>query len=629
MRLVHPHTRRRRATGALGIVTIVLGALAIQFFRVQMLQSNDYMLQSESNRLRPLPVAAPRGTIFDRNDRVIADNVPGYVIYVLRESRESTRETLERLKPYLALSDEVIESLMVRYQRWEPLVVEIDADFEVVSVLEERREDFPGIVIETRPKRRYISGNAVSHVLGYVNEITVEELAEPRFSEYEPGVLIGKVGIERQYEERLQGRRGVRYLEVDALGRIVGSLQGIEEDPGQPGEDIRLTLDLDLMEWIHSIFPDSLAGAVVALDPVDGGVLALYSAPTFDPNAFVSGLTPEEWAVLESDPRKPLFNRSVMGLYPPGSTWKLAAAAIALDRGVVGPHEVMPEPCTGGFLHDGLYRRCWLAEGHGYLDLAGAIANSCNVYFYQLGMKIGLDAMLEAGTRIGFAEQCGIDLPQESRGIFPAGRDFWRREFGYDPQEGEVLNLAIGQGPNSQTPLKMAQFYLALARNGSAPTPHLIENPDPTERWRLNVSSESIEVLREGLRGVTAPGGTAVLGTALEHWEVIGKTGTSQNAQDSLRAHAWFAGMAGPWGGEPEIVVVALVEFGESGSGVAAPLVAKTADFYLRRKHGMPPPDSIQTLGEHYRAGRPAPWARRADEAEPSSGEAEPFLNDR
>jgi penicillin-binding protein 2 len=611
MRLVHPHTRRRRAAGALGIVAIVLGALAIQFFRVQMLQSNDYMLQSESNRLRPLPVVAPRGTIFDRNDRVIADNVPGYVIYVLRESRESTREILERLKPYLGLSGEAIESLMVRYQRWEPLVVEIDADFEVVSVLEERREDFPGIVIETRPKRRYISGSAVFHVLGYVNEITVDELAEPRFSEYEPGLLIGKVGIERQYEERLQGRRGVRYLEVDALGRIVGSLQGIEEDPGQPGEDIRLTIDLDLMEWIHSIFPDSLAGAVIALDPVDGGVLALYSAPTFDPNAFVSGLTPEEWAVLEADPRKPLFNRSVMGLYPPGSTWKLAAAAIALDRGVVGPHELMPEPCTGGLLHDGLYRRCWLPEGHGYLDLAGAIATSCNVYFYQLGMKIGLDAMLEAGTRIGFAEQCGIDLPQESRGIFPGGRDFWRREFGYDPQEGEVLNLAIGQGPNSQTPLKMAQFYLALARNGSAPTPHLIEDFDPTERWRLNVSSESIEVLREGLRGVTAPGGTAVLGTALEHWEVIGKTGTSQNAQDSVRAHAWFAGMAGPWGGEPGIVVVALVEFGESGSGVAAPLVAKTADFYLRRKHGMPPPDSIQTLGEHYRAGRPAPWARR------------------
>ncbi len=610
MRLVHPHQRRERANGAMGTVVIVLGLLALQFFRVQMLQSNDYKLQSESNRLRPLPVAAPRGTIFDRNDRVIADNVPGYVVYVLRESRESTRETLERLRPHLGLSDEGIELLMERYSRWEPLVVEMDADFDAVSLLEERREDFPGIYIEMRPKRRYNSGNAVSHVLGYVNEITVEELAEPRFAEYEPGVLIGKVGIEREYEERLQGRRGVRYLEVDALGRIVGSLAGIEEDPGEPGEDIRLTLDLELMEWIHNIFPDSLAGAVVALDPADGGVLALYSAPTFDPNAFVSGLTPDEWAVLESDPQKPLFNRTVMGLYPPGSTWKLAAAAIALDRGVVGPQDHMEEPCTGGLVIDGLYRGCWFAEGHGFLDLAGAIANSCNVYFYQLGQKIGLDPMLEAGTRIGFAEQCGIDLPEESRGIFPESRDFWQRRFGYDPLEGEVLSLAIGQGPNSQTPLKMAQFYLALARDGSAPTPHLIENPDPTEGWRLNMSTESIEVLRAGMRGVTSPGGTAYFGTALEHWEVLGKTGTSQNAQDSLRAHAWFAGMAGPWGGEPEIVVVALVEFGESGSGVAAPLVSKTADFYLRKKHGMAPPDSIQTLGEHYNSGRPAPWAR-------------------
>ena len=609
MRVVHPHNRRRRATGALGVIAIVLGALALQFFRVQMLQSNDYMLQSESNRLRPLPVAAPRGTIFDRNGRVIADNVPGYVIYVLRESPESTRQTLERLKPHLGLSDERIEILMGQYQRWEPLVAEIDADFDAVSVLEERREDFPGIVIETRPKRRYVAGSAVSHVLGYVNEITTEELGEPRFSEYEQGLLIGKVGVERQYEEQLQGRGGVRYLEVDALGRIVGSLAGIDEDPGRPGEDIQLTLDLDLMEWIHRIFPDSLNGAVVALDPVDGGVLALYSAPTFDPNAFVGGLSPEEWDVLESDSEKPLFNRTVMGLYPPGSTWKLAAAAIALERGVVGPHEEMQEPCTGGIVRGGLYRGCWLAEGHGYLDLAGAIANSCNVYFYQLGERIGLDSMLEEGIRIGFAEQCGIDLPEESSGIFPEGRDFWQRAFGYEPLEGEVLSLAIGQGPNSQTPLKMAQFYLALARDGSAPTPHLIEDPDPTEGWRLEVSSESIEVLREGMRGVTSPGGTAYFGTALEHWEVLGKTGSSQNAQDSVRAHAWFAGMAGPWGGEPEIVVVALVEFGESGSSIAAPLMAKTADFYLRKKYGIPI-DTIQTLREHYNRGRPAPWAR-------------------
>ena len=609
MRAQHPHRRRRRAHGALGIAAIVIGALVLQFFRVQVLRSSDYKLRSESNRLRPSAIPAPRGTVFDRYGRVIADNVPGYAVYVLKDSRESIREALERLRPHLGLSDERIESLMERVRRHEPLLVDIDADFAAIAILEERREDFPGIYIEMRPKRRYAGGAAVGHALGYVSEVTAEELETARFAEYEQGMLVGKVGIERQYEDRLQGRQGMRYLEVNATGRIVGPLAGIEEDPGRPGEDLQLTLDLELMEWIHRMFPDSLPGAVVALDPADGGVLALYSAPTFDPNAFVGGISTEDWEALDTDPQKPLLNRTVMGLYPPASTWKLAAAGIALDLGVVGPHEEMPIPCTGGLVYGGEYRSCWLPSGHGFLDLAGAIAQSCNVYFYQLGMKIGLDRMLEAGTRIGFAEQCGIDLPQESRGIFPGERAFWERRFGYRPLEGEVLSLAIGQGPNSQTPLKMAQFYLALARDGSAPAPHLLKSPDLREGWRLNLSRQSIEQLREGIRQVTAPGGTAHYRASLEHWEIIGKTGSGQNAQDPERAHAWFAGMAGPWGGEPEIVVVALVEFGGSGSAMAAPIAAKTADFYLRRKHGIPV-DSIQTLAEHVEAGRPAPWAR-------------------
>ena len=609
MRAQHPHRRRRRAHGALGIAAIVIGALVLQFFRVQVLRSSDYKLRSESNRLRPSAIPAPRGTVFDRYGRVIADNVPGYAVYVLEDSRESIREALERLRPHLGLSDERIESLMERVRRHEPLLVDIDADFAAIAILEERREDFPGIYIEMRPKRRYAGGAAVGHALGYVSEVTAEELETARFAKYEQGMLVGKVGIERQYEDRLQGRQGMRYLEVNATGRIVGPLAGIEEYPGRPGEDLQLTLDLELMEWIHRMFPDSLPGAVVALDPADGGVLALYSAPTFDPNAFVGGISTEDWEALDTDPQKPLLNRTVMGLYPPASTWKLAAAGIALDLGVVGPHEEMPIPCTGGLVYGGEYRSCWLPSGHGFLDLAGAIAQSCNVYFYQLGMKIGLDRMLEAGTRIGFAEQCGIDLPQESRGIFPGERAFWERRFGYRPLEGEVLSLAIGQGPNSQTPLKMAQFYLALARDGSAPAPHLLKSPDLREGWRLNLSRQSIEQLREGIRQVTAPGGTAHYRASLEHWEIIGKTGSGQNAQDPERAHAWFAGMAGPWGGEPEIVVVALVEFGGSGSAMAAPIAAKTADFYLRRKHGIPV-DSIQTLAEHVEAGRPAPWAR-------------------
>jgi penicillin-binding protein 2 len=609
VRAQHPHRKRVRAHGALAIAALVLGALGFQFFRIQVLRSSDYKLRSESNRFRPLAVPAPRGTVFDRYGKVIADNVPGYAVYVLRDSRDDTREALEGLRPHLGLSDARIATLMGRVRRHEPLLVDIDAEFAAVSVLEERREIFPGVYIEMRPKRRYFGDNAVAHTIGYVSEITAEELESDRFAEYEQGILVGKVGIERQYEELLQGQQGIRYLEVDATGRIVGPLAGIEEDPGLPGEDLELTLDLELMEWIHKIFPDSLPGAVVVLDPEDGGVLALYSAPTFDPNDFVGGIDTEAWDALNTDPQKPLLNRTVMGLYPPASTWKLAAAGIGLDLGVVGPHEEMPIPCTGGLVYGGEYRACWLATGHGSLDLAGAIAQSCNVYFYQLGIRIGLDRMLEAGTRLGFAEQCGIDLPQESRGIFPEERAFWERRFGYRPLEGEVLSLAIGQGPNSQTPLKIAQFYMALARDGTAPAPHLLANPDPREGWRLNISRESIEQLREGIRGVTGPSGTAYT-SSLEHWDLIGKSGSGQNPQDPDRTHAWFAGMAGPWGDEPEIVVVVLVEFGGGGSATAAPIAAKTADFYLRRKYGMPV-DTVQTLGEHWNLGRPAPWARR------------------
>ncbi len=605
----HPHRRRRRARVATGIIGLVIGAVALQFFRVQVLQSSDYKLQAESNRLRPLPIPAPRGTIYDRNGLIIADNIPGYAVYVLAAPRDSMRVALRRLQLVLDLSQPRIELLEARIRRNQPLLVDVDADLDAVAALEERGSEFPGIYIEMRPKRRYRSGAAIGHALGFVAEIAADELAMPRFRGYEQGILVGKAGIERQYEELLQGTRGVRILEVDATGRLVGSFAGREEDPSLPGEDVYLNLDLPLMEWIHSIFPDSMRGAVVALDPADGAVLALYSAPTMDPNDFVGGIETALWDELSSDVGQPLFNRAVLGRYAPASTWKLAAAGIALDLGVVGPTEVMPVPCTGGITILGQYKRCWNPDGHGSLDLAGAIANSCNVYFYQLGARIGLDRMLEAGTRLGFSGYTGIDLPQENPGVFPRDRDFWVDVFGYRPLEGEVLSLAIGQGPNDQTPIKMAQFYTALARDGSAPAPRLVKGPASTDSWRLDLSRAAIEELRKGMRAVTSPGGTAYFRTALEHWDIIGKTGSGQNPQDPERPHAWFAGMAGPPGGEPEIVVVVLVEFGESGSRMAAPIAAKTADFFLRRKYGIPI-DTIQTLAEHVAAGVPAPWAR-------------------
>ncbi len=616
MKTHHPLARRKRAQGAYVILALFVGALMAAFFRVQVLRSDTWQLRAESNRLRQLPMTAPRGTIYDRDGNILADNVPGYAITLLPGPPDSIRATLRRMQKYMDLSDARIDRLVANMRRYgTEVVVDADADLDVVTALEERRVEFPDVYIEMRPRRRYPGGASIGHIVGYVGEITTEELASESFdsTRYEQGMVVGKNGIERQYESELQGRAGLRYVEVDARGRIVGDFEGFTADPGQGGKDLRLNISLDLQNWIRDIFPDSMRGAVVALDPADGSVLALYSAPSYDPNAFVGGIDADLWRQLNTDEAKPLYHRAVLGLYAPASTWKLASAGIALELGVVTPDEVMPVPCTGSWFWGNRLWRCHNPAGHGYNNLAQAIGNSCDIYFYQLGLRVSLDRMLERATDIGFSRQCGIDLPQESRGKFPESREYWRTTYGYEAQEGEVLSLAIGQGANSQTPLKMAQFYVALARDGSAPPPAIAQGVELGEGWSLNLAPEHLASLREGLRAVTQPGGTAHLGTALEYWDVLGKTGTGQNElsiQGLGEAHAWFAGIVGPPGGAPEIVVVAIVEFGASGSQVAAPIVAKTADYYLRKKHGIPI-DTIQTYREHLMTGTPAPWYRR------------------
>ena len=601
---------RRRALGAVVGLFVLFGALATGFFRVQVLASSTYKLRADENRLRRLDVAAPRGTVYDRNGLIIADNVPGYTVTILPASYDSVIATVAELRPYLPLSDVQVSRLEARLRLYprQPLVVTMDAGLEAATALVERRTEFPNVYVEMRPQRRYVHGPAVAHVLGYIGEITAEELADPAFppEDYEQGMIIGRTGVERQYDAILQGEAGVRFVEVDAFGRIVGDFAGSTFRASVAGGDLRLTVDFELQQWIHSIFPEDKMGAVVAIDPADGGVLALYSAPTFDPNEFVSGVDPGLWETLNTDSSKPLYNRAVLGLYAPASTWKLAAAAIGLELGVIGADDHMPIPCSGGMTYGNRFWRCWRPGGHGSLDLAGAIQHSCDVWFYQLGMRIGLERLLREATDVGFSRPCGIDLPEEEEGVFPAGPEFWEERFGYTPTEGEALSLAIGQGPNSQTPLKMAQFYTALARDGSAPAPSLfLGRTDEPEGWSLNVDAEDLEALRQGLRQVTGPGGTAYM-SSLEHWDLIGKTGTSQNPlslQGLAEDHAWFTAVAGPPGRDPEVVVAVLVEHGGGGSAVAAPIAAKTADFYLRRKYNIPV-DTIQTLREHLLVGQ-------------------------
>lgn len=614
MKYHHPHARRRRARGALVVIALFMGILVFSFFRVQVLRSDTYALESESNRLRPVPVPAPRGTIYDRNGRILADNVTGYQVSILPAPLDSIRARLERLRSVIPMDDRRIERLMAgaaRYRR-EPVVVTTNADFGRISTLEERRDEFPGVFVEMRPRRRYVAGPATAHVLGYIGEITTPELESAAYKGYQQGMIVGKGGIERQYEDLLQGEQGLRFLEVDARGRIVGSYQTAAEQPARPGGDLRLNIDLELQEWIHRIFPDDMMGAVVALDPADGGVLALYSSPTYDPNAFVGGVDPRLWQWLNTYEKKPLLNRAVNGLYPPGSTFKLATAAVGLETGAITPETRMPVPCTGGMYYGGQYRRCWNASGHGSLSLVDAIRHSCNVYFYQVGLRVGLDRYLERMSHMGFNRQTDIDLPEERAGIFPGGREYWERTFGYTPNPGEVISLSIGQGPNSQTPLKLAQLYVAMANEGRAPPPRIFTGAeDPDEGWAMEIDEPALEALREGLRRVVMPGGTAFTGASLEYWDAMGKTGTAENTlskQGLADDHAWFVGMFGPLDGDAEIVVAAMVEFGGGGSRVAAPIAAKTADFYLRRNYGIPV-DTIQIFREYGPAGRSVEWA--------------------
>lgn len=608
MNKYHHHQRKLRARQARILIIALLAILVAVFFRAQVYRSADWSLQSESNRLRPLTLPAPRGTIRDRAGRPLADNVPGYSVSILPASRDSMMSTLLRMREHLEIGEERFQRVVERVEAGStrPVLVSVDASFDAVAALEERRSTFPRVLIETRPKRRYPAGEVGAHIVGSVGEINQEELASPEFEDAQPGLIVGRSGIEWQYESLLQGQAGVRYVEVDATGRIVGSFRGFRRVEEEPGEDLDLHLDLDLMEWIHQIFPEGMGGAVVALEVETGGILALYSAPSYDPNVFTAVVDQEEWGRLNRDPGSPLFNRAITAKYPPGSPMKLVTALVALEARVISPTDRMPVSCGGSYLYGGRSWDCWRPEGHGSLDLADAIKHSCNVYFYQVGLRIGLERMLDRVNSMGLGDRCGIDLPSETAGTFPEGPDFWVRRFGYSPREGEVLNLAIGQGPIEQTPLMVARTFLAIARDGSAPAPSLYRDASPGDGFRFEIPPENLEVVREGLRRVTQEGGTAFL-SSLEHFELLGKTGTAQSIEGRPN-HAWFGAIAGARGGPPEIVVVALVEFGGSGSTVAAPLVAKAADFHLRGRHGIPR-DTIQTHLEYLRAGRNTAWA--------------------
>jgi penicillin-binding protein 2 len=572
MNWFHPHRVAHRAFVANLVVWGTAGILLSAFFRTQVLSADRYALASEQNRLRAIPIPAPRGLIVDRHGEVLAENEPGYSVGLLAANVDSLSATLQRIGPLAGVDSAAIPDIVQRYRRKPSEVVTIrrDVPFETVSALEERRVLIPGLVVQTEPKRRYPAGAAVAHAIGYVSEISESELASGSVAGARPGTLVGRDGLEREYDPVLRGKDGLRFVEVDALGRTVRD-QGVA-----PSLEPQQGVTLALQRYVAATFPAGQRGAVVVLDPETGGLLALYSSPTYDPNAFIGGIDPVLWQKLSSAEDHPLLDRTIQAAYPPASPWKLLVAAIALKRGIVTLDSHMEIPCRGGLQYYNRYFRCWKVDGHGDLSLRDAIKYSCDVYFYQLGLKLGLADMLQDAGALGMHDRLGIDLPNERTSFFPASQEYYNRRYGPRGWTRAVtLNLAIGQGENVQTPLSMAYFYALLASpDGRAPLPHLVAAHRDAAPRRLDLAPNDLGGLREALVSVVE-GGTAAR-SRIADLQIAGKTGTAQNAHGP--DHGWFVAFAPA--DHPRVVVAAIVEFAEHGS-VVAPMVTSIIAHYL------------------------------------------------
>jgi penicillin-binding protein 2 len=577
-----PNDVQRRAQLASGLIAAALLVLLSAFFRAQVLDHARYRLAAEDNRLREVPLPAARGMILDRKGRVIAENVPSYTVSYLARTERAVREMMRRIGELSPVTPEQVGGAIRRYRHdaSRPVVLFTDAPFSLVSALEERRLEFPELIIQSAPKRWYPDSSVVSALVGYTGEISDRELDDTLFVGYKAGQQVGKDGLEKQYEERLRGREGVRFVEVDARGRMVRDRARADVAPASP-EALRTNLDLDLQRFVAGIFGDSLIGGVVAMVPQTGEVLALHSAPTFDPNRFTGGIPRSYWNALQSDPRRPLYNKAIKGTYPPGSIWKLATAITAMEAGLVDIDDRMPTPCRGGFQYGNRYFRCWDPKGHGNVTLAGAIQHSCDTYFYQLGLKIGLQRLIAGGLDLGARQRSGIDLPAENRPLYPTdpAREYYDRRFGPRGWSNAVtLNLSIGQGEHSQTVANMARFYTALATDGTAATPAIVGTG--AERAPLfSLTPAQMRGIQEALAAVVGAGTAA--GSRLEGITVAGKTGTAQNAADVRRDHAWFVGYAPAEA--PTIVVAVMLEFGLHGSR-AARIATRIMEHYLKRE---------------------------------------------
>jgi penicillin-binding protein 2 len=585
----------------------VFGLVCVRLYYLQVMQHQEMSQLADRNRIRLHRVPAPRGLVFDRRHRPLVDTQPTFDAEIVPEDSTNLSETIERLENLLG-GDHVADKIAAADEQgrppYEPVLVEERLDWPKVVALEAHQLELPGVSLEITPGRHYLYGKLAAHLLGYVGEVSREDLIKQTV--YRMGDEIGKFGLERGWEPFLRGQPGGQEVEVDAVGR---RLRVLKEIPDTPGESVVLTIDLDVQQAAEQAM-EGKNGALVAIDPNTGDVLAMVSHPAFDPDVFGAGVKSSDWRALMSDPDHPLQNRAIQGTYPPGSTFKIVDSIAGLEEKTLA--EDTAYTCSGGLWFGGREYHCWRKQGHGTIGLHNAIVRSCDVYFYDVGQRLGVDRIAHWAHALGLGNKTGIELDNEKPGVIPSSA--WKQKrFRERWYPAETLSVAIGQGYVSVTPIQLAQLAAVVANGGTRYRPQFVKAVEaldgsiakaypPVVEGHADLSPETLAIVRDAMADVVnGPGGTAHR-AALPGITVCAKTGTAQvvgnkgtlvagededKIPEKYRDHAWLIAFAPKE--HPQIAIACIVEHGGHGGAAAAPVVHDVMQRFFQLYPPTPP----------------------------------------
>lgn len=600
--------QRRLAILRVGLL-LVVALLGVRLWYLQVRDGPYYRDLSENNRMRTVLVEPARGLVYDRNGVLLANNVPSFTLYVSLEDVKDRPALVAKLNGLLGLEPDVIEKkLAVKGPRQLPRKIKDRLSLREATLIESHRLDLPGVMIEVESQRNYLEGVVGGHLIGYVGEVSAEQLDRSDAEDLHQGSLVGQYGVEKSFDKVVRGKAGQKSVEVDALGHAKRTT--VIERP-RAGNDLYLTIDVRLQKLAEDLLGEE-DGAIVALDPTNGEVLALASRPAFDPNMMSRELTGKQWEEIVQNERRPLTNRALQGQYPPGSTFKIVMAAAALESHTMT--STTPVHCNGGYQFGKRVFHDWKKGGHGMVDLDEAIVHSCDVYFYSVGQRMGIETIATYAKMFGLGRETGIELPSERVGIVPSPS--WKERVKREAWlPGETISVSIGQGYVTVTPLQMAALVGAVANDGVVYRPHLLravmdrttgqlQEVPTVPRETLPIKSETLKVIQKGLAGVVTRGTAAR--SRSEIVSIAGKTGTAQTAAlrtgpeseipKKFRDHAWFVAYAPT--DHPTIAVAVLAEHMGHGGSAAAPLAKTLIEAYFMQKRKAPvgaPQDSRAT----------------------------------